>query len=71
MPARPAFGAAGGLAGAGGAGAHRDARQFDVEIEDGTGRRHAVRLSEHEAGGALKDLVDRAWAAGGDGAPAR
>ncbi len=64
LPARNAA-AAGG---AGAAGAHRDARQFDVEIEDAAGRRHAVRLSEHTTGGALKDLVDRVWATGG-GAP--
>jgi hypothetical protein len=64
LPARQAP-----AAGGGGAGAHRDARQFDVEIEDGAGRRHAVRLSEHTTGGALKDLVDRVWATGGDRAP--
>jgi len=68
LPARPA--GAGDAAGKGDATAHRDAHQFDVEIEDGAGRRHAVRVSEHGKNAALKDLVDRAWAAGDDSAPA-
>ena len=40
-----------------------DARQLDVEIEDDAGRTHRVRLAEHAASPAVKDLVDRAFGA--------
>jgi hypothetical protein len=66
LPARPDAGGAAVAGGAGEVAAHRDAHQFDVEIEDDAGRLHAVRVSEHAKNGALKDLVDRVWAAGGD-----
>jgi len=37
-----------------------DARQLDLEIDDGAGRSHRVRLSEHAASPAVRDLVERA-----------